>query len=304
MSALLVGTASWTDKSLLHSGRFYPPGVQSAEERLRFYATRFPIVEVDSSYYALPSVRNAELWAERSPEGFVFNVKAFRLFTGHQTPPVALPPDIREVLGETGARNIYYKDVPEEVIRELWARFRESLAPLQRAGRLGAIHFQFSPWVTYGRKSLLHIETCAAMLPECRIAVEFRHRSWFADQHARATLDFERAHGLINAVVDEPAGFPNSIPAIWEATRKDLAVVRLHGRNHETWNLKGLTSSAQRFNYDYTEEELHALAGNMLDLSSSVDVMHVIFNNNFEDQGMRNAASLMEILRARRSGSR
>ena len=95
MSRILVGTTSWTEKTLVESGRFYPTDVHTAEDRLRFYASRFPVVEVDSTYYGLPSSRNEGLWAERTPDGFVFDVKAFRLFTQHQTPPDALTKDIR-----------------------------------------------------------------------------------------------------------------------------------------------------------------------------------------------------------------
>ena len=95
MSRILVGTTSWTEKTLVESRRFYPSDVHTAEARLRFYASQFPVVEVDSSYYGLPSSRNAGLWAERTPDGFVFDVKAFRLLTQHQTPPDALPKDIR-----------------------------------------------------------------------------------------------------------------------------------------------------------------------------------------------------------------
>ena len=88
MSTILVGTASWTDKTLIASGRFYPPKCNSPEDRLRYYASQFPFVEVDSSYYAMPAPQVAQLWAERTPPSFKFNIKAFRLFTGHQTSPV------------------------------------------------------------------------------------------------------------------------------------------------------------------------------------------------------------------------
>ena len=84
---ILVGTASWADKSLVDSGKFYPPDVTSPEERLRYYASQFPMVEVDSSYYAMPLPATTQQWAERTPDHFVFNVKAFRLFTGHQAQP-------------------------------------------------------------------------------------------------------------------------------------------------------------------------------------------------------------------------
>src|SRR5512140_3861953 len=119
MSTIRVGTASWTDKSLIDCGRFYPPGTTTPEDRLRFYASQFPFVEVDSSYYALPSARNAARWAERTPASFRFNVKAFRIFTGHQTAPVALPKDIRDALAPS-KKNVYYKDLPDELRNELW----------------------------------------------------------------------------------------------------------------------------------------------------------------------------------------
>ncbi len=120
MAQILIGTASWTDKSLIDSGLFYPSEINAAEDRLRYYATQVPLVEVDSSYYALPSVRNSQLWSERTPEGFLFDIKAFRLFTQHQTPPSALTRDIRESMGPIDKKNVYYRDVPEELLDELW----------------------------------------------------------------------------------------------------------------------------------------------------------------------------------------
>ena len=80
MSDILIGTASWTDKSLIASGRFYPAKCNSPEERLRYYASQFPIVEIDSSYCGIPTESNARLWVERTPAEFVFNIKAYRLF--------------------------------------------------------------------------------------------------------------------------------------------------------------------------------------------------------------------------------
>lgn len=95
---ILIGATSWTDKTLVQSGQFYPRDVTTPEERLRFYASRFPIVEVDSSYYGIPAQRNSILWVQRTPAKFVFDLKAFRLFTYHQTPLSAIPADLREEL--------------------------------------------------------------------------------------------------------------------------------------------------------------------------------------------------------------
>jgi len=296
MSDIRIGTASWTDKSLIDSGRFYPREAKSAEARLRYYAAQFPIVEVDSSYYAMPSPEVSRLWAERTPEDFLFNVKAFRLFTGHQTAPAALPKDIREALGPIDKKNVYYKDVPEQIRAELWSRFREAIEPLRAAGKLGAVHFQFAPWLAFHPENFKHVDECIGQLEGHRLAVEFRNSSWFEGTHADRTLSFERERDLVNVVVDGPQGFPNSVPAVWEVTCDALAIVRLHGRNRETWNQKGLTTSAERFNYDYPTLELEELAGKIETLSRKVRTTAVVLNNNYQDQGQRNARELMGII--------
>jgi len=118
MSNVLVGTSSWTDKSLIESGKFYPRTATTAEDRLRFYAAQFPIVEIDSSYYGIPTVENAQRWVERTPPGFVFNIKTYRLFTRHQTPIVSLARDVRAALGPVTKKNVYDKDLPSEITEE------------------------------------------------------------------------------------------------------------------------------------------------------------------------------------------
>jgi uncharacterized protein YecE (DUF72 family) len=295
-SKILVGTASWTDKSLVASGRFYPHKCNTPEDRLRYYATQFPMVEVDSSYYAMPAAEVAQLWAERTPPGFLFNIKAFRIFTGHQTSPAVFPKDIAAALGPTSKKNVYYKDLPGEITDELWRQYRQGIEPLQRAGKLVAVHFQFAPWIAYHPKNREHIEECQRQLNGYQLAVEFRNPTWFEGKHATATLDFERHRGLVNVVVDAPADTANTVPAVWEVTHPHLAIVRLHGRNHGTWNLKGLSSSAERFNYDYTTEELTELARLTRELSRQAEMTQVIFNNNYEDQGQRNGREMMKLL--------
>jgi uncharacterized protein YecE (DUF72 family) len=296
MSQILVGTASWTDKSLIQSARFYPPQVETPEDRLRYYATQFPVVEVDSSYYAMPSAHNAQLWAERTPDAFVFDVKAFRLFTQHQTPPQALPKDIQQALNTVSKKNIYYRDMPKELLGEMWQRFETAIQPLEQKGKLGAVLFQFPPWFVCSRASFGHMEDCIGRLNGYRLAVEFRNRTWFDDRHREQTLEFARTNGIAHVVVDEPQGFASSIPPVWEATCPELAVVRLHGRNHATWEIKGLSSSAERFNYLYSDAELNDLASPIDKLSRAARRVHVLFNNNYEDYGQRNALQLTKIL--------
>lgn len=292
-----VGTASWTDPSLIKCGKFYPTGCNSPEARLRFYAEQFPMVEVDSSYYALPSSRNAEAWVARTPDDFTFNMKAFRLFTGHQTPANALPRDIQVALAThfSGKRNLYYKDTPEEIRNTLWKRFEMALRPLHEAGKLRALHFQFAPWVTQSTKAKDHILECATRMAGYHLAIEFRHYSWFDRQNQASTLAFERTHDLTHVIVDEPQGFANSIPSIWEVTSAKLAIVRLHGRNSATWNIGGEAAS-ERFNYDYSDQELGQIAESTKGIASEADETDAVFNNNYEDQGQRNGKTLMSIL--------
>jgi uncharacterized protein YecE (DUF72 family) len=300
MSRILVGTSSWTDKTLIDSGLFYPASAKTPEDRLRFYASQFPIVEIDSSYYGIPSVENAQRWVERTPDGFVFNIKTYRLFTRHQTPLVSLGREIGEALGPQAKKTVYDKDVPADVTLELWRRFRAVLEVLRAGGRLGAVHMQFAPWVAFHPETFAYLEHCRAMLAGFTVAVEFRNRTWFeSDRRTQRTLEFERDNGFVNVVVDEPQGIANTIPAVWRITNPDLAVVRLHGRNHGTWNRKGLRESSQRFNYDYDERELAEIAGNVAALAPQAKTTHVLFNNNYQDQGQRGAASLTAMLQKR-----
>ena len=295
---MLVGTASWTDPTLIKSRRFYPKGCSSADARLRYYASQFPLVEVNSSYYALPSIDNSKAWVERTPSDFTFNVKAFRLFTGHQTNVEALPPPVRDRIPPAIAakKTIHYQDVPDDLVDLLWLFFTEALEPLQRAGKLGLVHFQFAPWLTYSPASRAHVAECARRLPGYSLSAEFRHHTWFNDVHREYTLCFERELGWVHTVVDAPQGFSNSVAAHWEVSQPRLALVRLHGRNSATWNSKSAVAS-DRFNYDYPDSELAVLAKSINELAGRVERVHVIFNNNYEDQGQRNASTLVRLLR-------
>lgn len=297
--SIWIGTASWSHPALIDCGRFYPPHAVSAEDRLRFYATQFPLVEVDASYYALPSPAVARLWAQRTPEGFVMNVKAFRLFTGHPTSPRSLPADVCAALPAAlrGKPMLYHREVPPELLDLLWQRFVEGLAPLREAGRLGLVHFQFAPWLVRHRAAQAHIEQCVARLRGHAVSVEFRHASWFDGTHARDTLEFQRRLGAVHTIVDAPQGFTNSVPALWESTHDTQALVRLHGRNEMTWNRRG-DSSSGRFNYEYDDAELEGLAAQIAAFDRPALRLQVVMNNNAEDYAQANGKRLMDTLRA------
>ena len=289
-----VGLCSWSDPSLIKSKAFYPRGTGSSEGRLRYYALHFSIVEVDSSFYAMPSPSNSVLWAERTPANFKFNVKAFRVLTGHQTSPKVFPPDIAAVLPPlTGkSRNHYYADLPVEIQDELWRRFRLALEPLKTAGKLLAVHFQFAPWATNSREWRKHVELCVERMAGHLVAVEFRNATWLGEDHAAQTLAWLRELGVVHTIVDEPQGVGNFAHGVWEVTHPRLAVVRLHGRNAQSWDAKGLTASSDRFNYEYSDEELDHLAGYIDRIVDRTFEVVALLNVNHEDQGVRAAQRL------------
>ena len=291
-----IGTCSWTDPSLIRAGTFYPQEARTAEARLSWYASQFDIVEVDSSYYAMPSRRNATLWTERTPEDFVFDVKAFRLFTGHPTQPGALPSDIRGALPEsvTRKKSLYYRDVPTEPMRHLWSRFEDALLPLDSAGKLGVVLLQFPPWFQPGVAQMDHMAACAENLSPHHVAVEFRNNRWLSEQNRASTLSFLRQHRMSFVCVDEPQGYPSSVPPLAEVTA-DIAVVRFHGRKSEVWEAKN-ASPTDRFDYYYDEEELRPWVDRIRDCAGGVSEVHVLFNTNNGDQGVANARLMGRML--------
>lgn len=295
---ILVGTASWTDPSLIESGRFYPPSATDAEARLRHYASVFPLVEVDSSYYGLPSERNAVLWAERTPDDFTFDIKAFSLFTHHPTRPGSLPRDIRErlPLEVQGKANLYHDDVPEPLRETLWERFDAALQPLVQAGKLGVVLFQFPPWFLPRKESLEYLAALPERVPLARAAVEFRNARWLSGEQTEETLSLLAERGLTYVTVDEPQGTPNSAPPL-AAVTSEIAVVRFHGRNQAAWAKRG-GNVAEKYDWLYSEEELHEWEAPIRGLAAEADTVHVVMNNCREDKAVMNARQIAAMLGA------
>ena len=293
---ILVGSCSWTDPTLITSGRFYPRGVTSAAARLRYYADQFEIVEVDSTYYAPPSVRNSELWVERTPAGFVFDVKAFAVLTHHPAVAERLPDWLRAALPQEahGKRNVYAGDFSPADLEKVWQLHRDALEPLASAGKLGAVLFQFPPWFVRSRENREYLRDLPARLPGWPIAVEFRGGGWMTGESATGTLRLLEEAGLAYVAVDEPQGFPNSTPPLTAATAQ-LAVVRLHGRNADTWESR-TGAASDRFRYLYSEAELLEWVPRVRELAAQTQSVHVLFNNNYEDWGMQNARRMAHLL--------
>jgi uncharacterized protein YecE (DUF72 family) len=296
-----IGTSAWTERTLVESG-WYPAGARSAEAKLRYYASQFPIVEVDSPYYALPTRHQAEVWSERTPAGFTMNLKAYALLTEHYTEPSRLPRDLRDELPPSlrAKRKLYPKDVDRSFLDEVARRFRDAIEPLHQRGKLGVILFQYPVWFSYSKASLDHLASIHARVPAYRIAVEFRNRTWLSARNRLATLRFLADHDLTYTCVDEPQGFPSSVPPI-AAVTSPLALVRFHGRNARTWD-RQMAAAADRFAYRYTAAELAAWLPSLRRLTQSAREVHVIMNNCHRDYAVDNAAQLATLLAAHHIG--
>jgi uncharacterized protein YecE (DUF72 family) len=290
------GTSSWTDRTLLASGRFYPSSARTPEQRLRYYADRFPLVEVDSTYYALPSERNSVAWVERTPSHFTFDIKAFGLFTHHPVAPRSLPPHVREAIPaeKHEKKRLYQKDLAQSALEEMWSMFESALDPLARAGKLGAILFQFPHWFVRSRANIAYLHELADR-SRFRIAVEFRGGTWMEEDRRNRTLELLEELGMAYVVVDEPQGFKSSIPPVVACTSPELAMIRFHGHNAETWEKPGLTA-AERFRYLYDEKELRKWVEPARGLASQAAQVHLLMNNCYEDYGVRNASQIAGLL--------
>ena len=296
--AVLCGIAGWVDKSLIDSKLFYPLSVKTSGDRLRFYATQFPLVEVDSSYYGIPKPENAEAWAAQTPPDFTFDVKSFSLFTNHPTKPMSLPPDIREQLRPNlRDKNIYLEQMPDELLDETWERFRAAVEPLRAAGKLGAVFFQFPPWFLPSSRSLAYVEQVQERMFGLPIAVEFRKPEWLDARHGDGTLAFLRSRDIPYVAVDVPEGHRTSMPSVHDVTSSKLAVVRFHGRNHETWDLKGAPPNV-RFRYDYSAAELIEWVPRIKEMERSAGRVHALMNNNYSNYSVKNAQQLEKLLEA------
>jgi uncharacterized protein YecE (DUF72 family) len=284
---ILVGTASWTDRTLLASG-WYPAGADNAAKRLAYYASQFPLVEVDSTYYSPPAEQTAHLWVDRTPPDFTFNIKAFGLLTGHPTKVSSIYTDLRP---ETDKTNVYPKDLPQKSLDEIWDRFLAALDPLVDAGKLGVLLFQFPPWFTIRRSNKEYVKEVARRCAPLRIAVEFRHASWFDGDNRAETLDFLRRHELPFVCVDMPQGHKSSIPPVVEPTA-ELAVVRFHGRS-DKWTSRDIH---EKFGYRYSREELSGWATKLRSLADRTAQTHVLMNNCYSDYAQTNASQLRKLL--------
>ena len=270
---ILVGTSSWADPGFVEE--WYPPGM-AARDRLPWYAQRFDAVEVNSSFYAIPEPGTVARWAEITPAGFLFDYKLHRALSRHAAQVDSLPPDMREGL-DVGPRGRVRLTPALE--GELVQRTLEAVKPLEQTGKLGAFLLQLTPSFSPSRHELDELGGLVEGLGGRKLAIEFRHRGWVEEKRIESTLEWLSEHGAAFVAVDAPKEVHVPImPDVDAVTNPELAYIRLHGRNAEGY-MKG-RSVAERFGWDYSDEELREVARRAQGMAEEAGMVHVMFNNN------------------------
>jgi uncharacterized protein YecE (DUF72 family) len=282
-ATIRIGTCSWADEAL--SKWFYPPKLP-AKERLAWYAEHFDTVEVDSTFYRLPSESMVQGWAERTPAEFTMHVKAFGLMTRHPVKVEAIPPELRDEMPVDERGRV--DRPPRELRGEIFRLFLAALEPLRSEGKLGGILFQLPPYVVYKEASLEYLEWARDQIGGDEMLVEFRHRSWLDDVHRAESLAFLERIGAGYVTVDAPRSDTarNLVPTV-VATTSPTAYVRFHGRNLATWNKRG-GSAAERFDYLYSDAELGEWVEPLRELAGSSEQAYAFFNNNASSEDPEN----------------
>ena len=270
---ILVGTSSWADPGFVEE--WYPQGMP-ARERLPWYADRFELVELNSSFYAVPEPGTVARWARATPPGFTFDVKLHRLLSRHAAHVDSLPPDLRDGVETTQRGRVRLTPELESAMLEATL---DAVAPLEQAGKLGAFLLQLTPAFAPDRNELDELRGIVAGLHPRPVAIELRNRLWMKGDRAEDTLSWMSENGAAYVAVDAPREEHVPImPPIDAVTRDDLAYMRLHGRDAEGY-MHGKTV-AERFGWEYTDEELHEVAGRVATLAEEAGEVHLLFNNN------------------------
>ncbi|KPL58984.1 DUF72 domain-containing protein [Rossellomorea vietnamensis] len=264
---IYIGVTGWGDHDTLYEN-------VSPRDKLKEYGAHFPIVEVDTTFYAVQPIRNAEKWVKETPEDFKFIVKAYQGMTGHQR-------------GE----------IPFETKEEMFRAFKESLTPYVEAGKLAMVLLQFPPWYDCKKENVDYIRYCREQLKDFPLSLEFRNQSWFRPEYREKTLSFMEKEGWIHSICDEPQAGEGSVPRVLEATHEDATLIRFHGRNLYGWNKpNGEDWREVRYLYRYNRAELEEWIPHLHQLHERSKDLYILFNNNSGGDAADNAKELIELL--------
>lgn len=290
---VLFGTTSWADRSLVQAGTFYPRRSMTARQRLAFYAERFPLAQITTTFRFPPTPELAEQWAERTPDGFTFDIKVWSLLTGAPTLPDSLWPDLQGSVAarHRDARRLYPHHLADGVIDECWVRFLHGLEPLRRAGKLGTLVLQYPGWFGPKPEAWAELALASHRLDGYRVAVDFRSPKWVAsdaDGGHEPQLEWLEQHGLAYVCVDGPGAGPRAGCGMVAATA-ETAMVRFIGRRaaeDQPW-----TSP-----YRYSDDELAEWVPRLRELAASSSQVHVVMDNCWGADAVDNAAGLARLL--------
>lgn len=286
---ILVGTASWSDPGFIAD--WYPKNMV-ASDRLPYYAEHFNLVELNSSFYGIPNRRQVEKWCEQTPDEFVFDVKLHKFLSRHGAGPENLPADLRPKLETTEKGKLQLSPKGEELVAK---RFLREIAPFAEAGKMGALLLQLSPSFSPRKHKLAELEHLVSLFEGHKLAVELRNRGWVTGEQLDHTKEFFRQHCLAWVAVDAPeTEHFMAMPYIGVVTDPDLGYIRCHGRNEQGY-IRGRTV-AERFNYQYSEEELQEIIEKAETLAEQAREVHIVYNNNASDYAIQSAKRTRERL--------
>jgi uncharacterized protein YecE (DUF72 family) len=265
---IYIGVTGWGDHDSLY------PEIKASRDKLKRYAGHFPIVEVDTAFYAIQPKRNAEKWVKDTPDGFQFIVKAYQGMTGHSR-------------GE----------IPFVNIHMMFQAFKESLEPYMEKNKLAMVLFQFPPWFECKRENVDYLRWCRQVMGDIPCALEFRHQSWFASSYLQRTLEFMKAEKWIHSICDEPQSGQGSIPTVLQPTTSEQVLVRFHGRNVYGWQKRNADNWREvRYLYRYNQQELQEWKGHIEKLANECKDIYLLFNNNSGGDAADNAKEMMKLL--------
>jgi len=284
-----IGTSSWTDPEFVRD--WYPPKLPAAA-RLGWYAEHFDYVEVNSTFYAIPSRKVVQRWDSETPGDFLFDIKLHGLLSRHAVKIVSLPPDLRRLARSNPGGNLIVTPELESVVT---ARILQEIEPLREASKLGVFLLQLSPAFSPRKHTLDELDHLVSLLRDRRLAIELRNRNWLTDAHREATLQFFRSRQLALVLVDAPQSEHFTVMQTEnQITNPKLAYLRLHGRNARAY-ISG-RSVAERFNYDYSDQEIDEVADRVRELGEDTADVHVAFNNNHSLYAPNAALRLKNVL--------
>lgn len=264
---IYIGLTGWGDHDSLYNS-------PNERNKLSVYSSYFPIVEVDSSFYAVQPIRNSEKWVRETPENFEFIVKAYQGMTGHSR-----------------------GDIPFQSKTEMFSAFISSLQPYLEAEKLAMVLFQFPPWFDCKRENVQYLRWCKQQMGAIPCALEFRHRSWFEPSMQEQTLQFMKREGWTHSICDEPQAGISSIPTILKPTDHKKSLVRFHGRNVHGWNRNKHENWREvRYLYRYNDVELLEWKDWLFELEKESEKIYVVFNNNSGGDAADNAKRMIGLM--------